>query len=150
MSCLNLRQNETETERSYHLNLTYRSFNSNQLKKAILQTNRIYNHYFTKNITLNKAKVIPLPKLQKRFTVLRSPHVHKKSREQFTNITFQNVLAKNSKEGLFYHFIKIKSKQLDKKGLTNFERFRLFLFAIKNLEMEGVQIHLEFSWRNLK
>nr|YP_009310471.1 ribosomal protein S10 [Pyramimonas parkeae]AOT98954.1 ribosomal protein S10 [Pyramimonas parkeae] len=136
MHSLSLRRNEIEAERNYHLNFTYRSFDKYQLKKAIFQTNIIYNRYFGRS---NKIKIIPLPRLKTGFTILRSPHVHKKSREQFTNITFQNVLSKSSKQHLFY---------LDNKKWVNFEKLKLFFLAIKSLEMQGVQIQLEFSWRN--
>ena len=36
-----------------------------------------------KTLNLDKMSVIRLPKKIKKFSVIRSPHVHKKSREQF-------------------------------------------------------------------
>ena len=45
------------------------------------------------------ARVVGLPTKKKKFTVLRSPHVHKKSREQFimqiqkTRISIKNTLT---------------------------------------------------------
>ena len=35
---------------------------------------------------------VPLPNLTRRFTVLRSPHIDKKSREQFEIITHKRIL----------------------------------------------------------
>ena len=55
-----------------------------------------YNHYYIKNTLLHlsktiqgwslpiiKFKYIPLPNNKRKITVLKSPHVHKKAREQF-------------------------------------------------------------------
>ena len=39
------------------------------------------------------GNIIPLPKDTKLFTVLRSPHVHKKSREQFWQQTFKRLIC---------------------------------------------------------
>jgi small subunit ribosomal protein S10 len=39
-----------------------------------------------------KEKQVFLPRRRERFTVLRSPHVDKKSREQFERRTFQRII----------------------------------------------------------
>ncbi|WGH26108.1 MAG: 30S ribosomal protein S10 [Candidatus Shikimatogenerans bostrichidophilus] len=55
-----------------------------------------------KTILLTGVKIngpIPLPTKKKKFTVLRSPHVHKKSREQFelfNHVRYLEILKANS------------------------------------------------------
>lgn len=72
-------------------------------KLKISHHNRSYLNSFTlKFIELLKkcgitVKVISLPKKEKKLTVLRSPHVSKKSREQFTHITYSQLLVFSQK-----------------------------------------------------
>lgn len=49
---------------------------------------------------------VSLPMKRKVFTVLRSPHIDKKSREQFEIRTYtKSVLVKGSEEGVVYKFL---------------------------------------------
>ena len=55
------------------------------------------------------SKTLHLPTKKKKFTLLKSPHVHKKAREQFELITFQkNIIIKGSSLELkrLIHFLK--------------------------------------------
>jgi small subunit ribosomal protein S10 len=52
-------------------------------------------------LNLDKASIIRLPKNIKKFSLIKSPHVHKKSREQFETITYSRLLhIEGSKEML--------------------------------------------------
>ena len=45
-----------------------------------------------RQLSNESIKTVELPKHIKRYTLLRSPHVNKKSREQFQRITFKKLL----------------------------------------------------------
>lgn len=60
------------------MQLLIQSFDRDVINKAL---EVIQSHYNTSKLI--QIKVIRLPTNQQTFTVLRSPHVHKKSREQF-------------------------------------------------------------------
>ena len=54
-----------------------------------------------KKINLEKISVTRLPKKIKKFSLIRSPHVHKKSREQFEIINYSRLISlKGPKESL--------------------------------------------------
>lgn len=69
-------------------------------------------------------KVTTLPTLKKKFTVLRSPHIDKKSREQFEWTRY--------KKSLFLCFQKTSV-------------LSLFLFLLKNSSFPGVQIEINIK-----
>ena len=78
-----------------------------------------YNRFSQENL-----KVISLPKTKKKFTVLRSPHIDKKSREQFEWTKY--------KKKMFFDFQKV--------GV-----FSLFLFLLKNSSFPGVEIEINLK-----
>ncbi len=97
-------------------------------------------HYIEKNVTflqslyllLNKKKTdslveINFPKKVKLFTVLRSPHIDKKSREQF-------------------HF-KFYTKKLCI-TCNNIKQAIMLLFLIKNSQFPNVEIHVSFKYKS--
>nr|QGN73919.1 ribosomal protein S10 [prasinophyte sp. MBIC10622] len=47
---------------------------------------------------VDKPSVVPLPRKCSRFTVLRSPHVYKKAREQFQLVTHSRLMCFDAKE----------------------------------------------------
>jgi len=62
-----------------------------------------FNHIILENISkqflkeskthnIKKASIIGLPKKLKKFSLIKSPHVHKKSREQFEIISHNKIL----------------------------------------------------------
>ena len=52
-----------------------------------------------KKANLKKASLIRLPKELKKFSLIKSPHVHKKSREQFEVLNYKRILyLEGSKE----------------------------------------------------
>jgi len=65
-----------------------KSYSSIYLNRFLLLTKEILN-------TLNSSGIKPvfLPKKIERFTVLKSPHIYKKSREQFEYITYKRVFS---------------------------------------------------------
>ncbi len=71
-----------------------------------------------------KGYRVSLPCLKKKFTVLRSPHVDKKSREQFEWTRY--------KKSIFLDFHKIKA-------------LSLFLFLLKNGSFPGVQLEINLK-----
>ena len=59
------------------------------------------------------ARVVGLPTKKKKFTVLRSPHVHKKSREQFImQIKKSRISIKNTLTDFFTHRLLFECKHL--------------------------------------
>jgi|688.fasta_scaffold95438_1 small subunit ribosomal protein S10 len=74
---------------------------------------------------------ISFPQKQKRFTVLRSPHVHKKSREQFHVQSFKTMI----------HFSHSKDS-------TESEKYELLLFFenLKYLKLLGVQMKVQVCY----
>jgi len=52
----------------------------------------------TKNLEgFNKVNFINIPKKIKKFTLLKSPHVHKKSREQYESIQYKLIIETQKK-----------------------------------------------------
>ena len=67
------------------ITITFKSFNPLYIKKTasiiygvLFFLDRLYN-----NNLLQKVLYIPLPKKTKKYTFIKSPHIDKKSREQF-------------------------------------------------------------------
>jgi small subunit ribosomal protein S10 len=46
-----------------------------------------------KKANFKKASIIRLPKRLKKFSLIKSPHVHKKSREQFEILNYNRILC---------------------------------------------------------
>ena len=71
-----------------------------KIKSSQKQIFKIYNSFIKK--IFNKLKInysfFCFPNLKKKFTILRSPHVYKKSREQFQFLTFKCIFK------IFYNF----------------------------------------------
>jgi small subunit ribosomal protein S10 len=60
------------------VNFKFKSFHHKIIDKALIKIMRKINI-----LNLNSSKIISLPIKIQRYTVLRSPHIDKKSREQF-------------------------------------------------------------------
>ena len=101
------------------LSLHLKSFDNLLIEKTqikILQINHYLNHP-------DQERVVSLPTLKKRFTVLRSPHIDKKSREQFE--------WKRYKKSITLSF-----------GKNENGKQSLFLFLLKNSSFPGVQMEI--------
>lgn len=92
---------------SYKLEITLKDFNFKNFShlKLILVKLKKYNFFNQINITNQQ-----LPTSKKLFTVLKSPHVYKKSREQFQFQVFQRkiIITHNTLLTLLYIDIFIK------------------------------------------
>ena len=62
------------------INLLFKSYNHYYIKNSLLHLSKTITGW---GVPLINFKYIPLPKQRKRITLLKSPHVHKKAREQF-------------------------------------------------------------------
>nr|UNW58226.1 40S ribosomal protein S10 [Phytophthora sp. 'Clade06a-New-PT'] len=100
----------------YLLRITFKSFQKiNQLKQNLLNLKKINNF---KNIKING--IFQTKKKKKIFTLLKSPHVNKKSREHFIyrnyqpkiNIEFTNIFK-------LLNFLIIIKKTLSENSLMN-------------------------------
>nr|UNW58777.1 40S ribosomal protein S10 [Phytophthora tonkinensis]UNW58778.1 40S ribosomal protein S10 [Phytophthora tonkinensis]UNW58779.1 40S ribosomal protein S10 [Phytophthora tonkinensis]UNW58780.1 40S ribosomal protein S10 [Phytophthora tonkinensis]UNW58781.1 40S ribosomal protein S10 [Phytophthora tonkinensis] len=104
----------------YLLRLTFKSFQKiNQLKQNLLKLNKF------KNIKING--IFQIKNKNKIFTLLKSPHVNKKSREQF--------IYKNYTPKLDINFLNIFQ-------LLN------FLILIKKIFSENALIHVKIIKKN--
>ena len=67
---------------NYQMHLYLKSFNNLYIEKT--QTKILQINNYLKNLPQkNMERVVSLPTCKKKYTVLRSPHIDKKSREQF-------------------------------------------------------------------
>lgn len=108
--------------------ITIKSFEWCHIQNTIMFIKKIQ---ILLNLNLeNKVKslnMINLPKKRKLFTVLRSPHIDKKSREQFEFIHYKKKLI-------------IKNK--------NVNNAALFVFLLKNSEFPGVEIEISLIYNS--
>jgi small subunit ribosomal protein S10 len=74
-----------------------------------------------------------VPQKQKRFTVLRSPHVHKKSREQFHVHSFKTIL-------------RVKTKSYDGRHSFSLHELHLFFENLKYFKLLGVHMKIQVSY----
>ena len=71
------------------LHLSLKSYNYYYIKNALLHLSKTLQEW---NIPVTGFKFIPLPKTKQKITVLKSPHVHKKAREQFELLKKKSVV----------------------------------------------------------
>lgn len=101
----------------YKICINIKSFKPSYIKRSILKINEIL--FFLKKTHI---KIIGLPIKKKLYTVLKSPHKDKKSREQFQLKRWKSKII-----------IELDSKT----KITN-----LFLFLLKNSEFPGVEMQI--------
>lgn len=115
---------------TYKVHIYLKSFDNHYIHTSINKILQITNYLKTfsdlsnrrfEEPSVSSQKVISLPTLKKKLTVLRSPHIDKKSREQFE--------WTRNKKSIFLDFQKISV-------------FSLFLFLLKNSSFPGVQIEI--------
>ena len=107
----------------YQVHISIKSFDNFYIENSINKILQI-NEYLQmqKNLDfpgVSNRSVIYLPTIKKKYTLLRSPHIDKKSREQFE--------WKRYKKNLFFEF-----------GESFFLSF--FVFLLKNSSFPGVQV----------
>ena len=112
---------------NYQVHIYFKSFDNLYIETTCSKILQIRNYlkafeeHKSLQIKENREGIHSLPTLKKKFTVLRSPHIDKKSREQFEWTRY--------KKSLFLSFQKICI-------------FSLFLFLLKNSSFPGVQIEI--------
>jgi len=109
---------------TYKVHIYFKSFDNLYIRTSLNQIVQIANYLKIFSDCKPSQKVISLPTLKKKFTVLRSPHIDKKSREQFEWTRY--------KKSIFLDFQKISV-------------FSLFLFLLKNSSFPGVQIEINLK-----
>ena len=111
---------------TYQVHISFKSFDNLFIQTSITKILQIKNYLKkvdTESISYSE-RVYSLPTLKKKFTVLRSPHVDKKSREQFE--------WKRYKKSLFLDFHKINT-------------LSVFIFLLKNGSFPGVQVEINLK-----
>jgi len=104
----------------FQVNLIFRSFEPESLAKALEITRKIIKSHSPKMTPM----IIGVQKKNRRWTLLRSPHVHKKSREQFEMPTHQAILKTSWKTQ---------------------EETTVFWLSLQNSEIYGVETRIEMS-----
>ena len=103
--------------------ITFKSFHENYTKYFI---KLLYYILFLLKIKIFKIKVINLPSKKSLYTILRSPHVNKKSREQF--------FLKSYKKVLYLYINQEYNKHL----------FKYFIYLI-SLNSVGIQLSVNYK-----
>ena len=112
------------------LEISLKSFESKLVQNAVHQIlSSLSSHSSLKFFHVS------FPQKQKRFTVLRSPHVDKKSREQFHLKSFKTMIRIDSTKDLEFHHLESEKYEL-----------RLFLENLKYLKLLGVQMKIQISY----
>lgn len=73
-----------------NIKIEIKAFHPYYLNKLIIV---LYKYLMNFPFLIKNKKIISLPKKTERFTVLRSPHVDKKARDQFERITFKKIFV---------------------------------------------------------
>lgn len=114
------------------LEISLKSFESKLLQTAVDQIFSSLSPY----VLYSKENVsqISFPQKQKRLTILRSPHVHKKSREQFRVQSYKTMIR-----------FSLKNFQDSEYPLLHSE-FSLFFENLKYLKLLGVQMKVQICY----
>jgi ribosomal protein S10 len=168
------------------IEISLKSFESKLVQNAVSQIIKIYNEIEVQNYLAEgpsifrfaegrktesfnwKLTQFAFPMTQKKFTVLRSPHIDKKSREQFQIQYFKNrILLKASPSSVFRPSVfrsaegrktegrkPIRSVEEYREGKTQENRFsgqlnfcQLFIENMKRTKFLGVQIKIRIVYR---
>ena len=101
-----------------HLHITLKAFEPNVLTKVSHTLHNVCKQLQSEKNRFFFFKRVGLPTLKKYLTVLRSPHVHKKSREQFVMHQYKTVLRMNaSLEALFQQRVMFACKHVTLSGV---------------------------------
>lgn len=112
----------TESSFMQQCTLSFKSFNNINIKNSREQ---IYRAIAFWKIPVYSYSFTGSPTLRKRITILRSPHIHKKSREQF-----EWVRKKGQLKIIFFHQ----------------RHLLLFLFWLQNCQFPGVQLAITLNY----
>ena len=109
------------------IEITLKAFERSLLEKSILQIYKI-----AQSLEMITTGVLNSPTKRKKFTVIRSPHIDKNSREQF---------ELKSHKAFFNLFL----QSTDTKN-THLGRISLFLFLLKNSQFYGVELSFSVNY----
>jgi ribosomal protein S10 len=107
--------------------LMTKSSNSNSRKKNLSRYENSDFLFQNRLCEINTMNLISFPKKRKLFTVLRSPHIDKKSREQFQFV---------------FHKLKVVLNE------KNDNKVNLFIFLLKNSEFPGVEMEIVLNYHS--
>lgn len=100
----------------HSIRINVKSFEKRLLEKAILTLQKMWSTAAQKSQTngqlvFENAKLEYLPTTHQKYTVLRSPHIDKKSREQFQLTRFHSCFSARIyyAPSFFFHFLKFTS-----------------------------------------
>ena len=82
------------------MHMTFKAFESSLLSSVQKTVESVSAHFQTKSAQ-PKLQTVRLPTTKKLFTVLRSPHVHKKAREQFVMQVYKKQIRIPSSSSMF-------------------------------------------------
>ena len=122
--------------------ISLKSFESKLLQNAISQILSILPPQW-------KSSIFSFPMTQKKFTILRSPHIDKKSREQFQIQYFKNIIRLNiqkheilSKNTIHFMF----QNQKNLKSFVELSFFQLFIENLKRHKFLGVHMKIRIIY----
>ena len=106
------------------IEISLKSFESKLIQNAVLQISSVIPHEL-------EFSQFSFPRTLKKFTVLRSPHIDKKSREQFQIQYFKNI---------------IRLKTQKNKETLSLRIFQLFVENLKHIQCLGVQMKIRIVY----
>jgi small subunit ribosomal protein S10 len=102
------------------IEIKLKSFDFNSIENFKTKIQQIFNILEIKN-----PKFITFPISRKRYTLERSPHIDKKSREQFEQKHYKSQIILNSK---------------------NLKKISIFIYILRNSLFPGVQIEMSLQF----
>ena len=106
---------------TYRVHISFKSFDNLYIESSLDQISQINKYLQTHQY---KEKNISLPTVIKKYTVLRSPHIDKKSREQFEWKRYKKYMILQFQERCILSF---------------------FVFLLKNSTFPGVQMEINLQ-----
>ena len=122
------KRQKKETTMAYSLHITFKAFEGSLLERASNMLHRLVENIekkWKKNQHFLNVRSVSLPLKRKRWTVLRSPHIDKKSREQFEIRVYKKLFL----------------MQTNHKNMMS-----LLLFLLKQSSFCGVQCRVKMQY----
>ena len=114
-------------KQEFYVKVIIKGFHPYYINRFVVLSRRYIEMFRYTNIEYNQQ--IFLPQVKEKFTILRSPHVDKKARDQFERITHKRIL-----------FFKVLENDKIKNSLTIFR----FLNILSNFAV-GVSIDITYK-----
>ena len=106
---------------NYTVHISLKSFDTFYIERSLNQISQIYKYFQSDRC---RERYIHYPTIIKKYTVLRSPHIDKKSREQFEWRRYKKSIILQFQEKRFFSF---------------------FVFLLKNSSFPGVQVEINLQ-----